>query len=449
MVDVFICYAPEDESVASDICSLLEDNQYKCWYKKRDFAEGDSVIKITEAVRDSRGLLLIYSKDAKKSNFVTTEIDIAFSSNVPILVFSVDDSAIEGKLQFYLKDKPTINAYPNTEEYYDELLDDTNEYLGVEEDGEVDDESDKNDAYVCYADEDVLTAEAIVHVLEENGIRCWFKNRDLKASETVKKISGVIKNSKSFILVYSQNATQSNYVKTDTDLAISDNIPILSFKIEDVEKSDKLSDSHWLDAYPNPEDNFRDLVIDTGKIIGKPVDNPKITKSLDDVKKAEKVEKKVETPSKPVNKNDEPSGGIFDKLKGNKFLIIAVVAIVIAIVAGAAYFLTSTTTDIGSEINVPDGFYEVPEYGYTDNDDTGYTECKFYQNDKYDYFNVLVVHTNQGGGLANEPGKVDKTINGVTGKYLPDMVQFEYMDSKGNMVIISASDEKLLEEIVK
>ena len=69
MIDIFICYSPEDENTASDICNLLEDNNYKCWLKKRDFTEGDSVIKITDAVRDSRGLLLIHSKDAKKSNF--------------------------------------------------------------------------------------------------------------------------------------------------------------------------------------------------------------------------------------------------------------------------------------------------------------------------------------------------------------------------------------------
>ena len=130
MNDVFICYSPEDEGVASDICRLLEDNSYKCWYKKRDFSKDDSITKVTEAIRDSRSFLLIYSKDAKESNFVTTEVDIAFSSDVPILVFSVDDSAIEGKLEFYLKDKHTINAHPNTQEHYDELLNGAEQYLG-------------------------------------------------------------------------------------------------------------------------------------------------------------------------------------------------------------------------------------------------------------------------------------------------------------------------------
>ena len=124
MNDVFICYSPEDENIASDICNLLEDNNYKCWYKKRDYSQDDSIVKVTEAIRDSRSFLLIYSEDSKKSNFVTTEIDIAFSSNIPIFVFSIDDSEFEGKIQFYLKDKPLINAYPNAQEHYDEVLKD-------------------------------------------------------------------------------------------------------------------------------------------------------------------------------------------------------------------------------------------------------------------------------------------------------------------------------------
>jgi hypothetical protein len=448
MNDVFICYSPEDESTASDICTLLENNSYKCWYKKRDYSETDSVIKITEAVRDSRSLLLIYSKDAKDSNFVTTEVDIAFSSDVPIFVFSIDDSEIDEKLQFYLKDKPTINAYPNAQEHYGEVLSHANEYLGEGSENDVAAASDKNDAYICYADEDVLTAEAIVHALEENGIRCWFKNRDLKANETMQKVSETIKNSKSFILVYSDSASKSNFVKTDTDLAISANIPILSFKIDDSEKSEKLSDSHWLDAYPNPEDNFRELVTNTGKIIGKPISDPKITENYDELKK---VEKKVEKENNPISKSDYTSKEVTDKGMGKYFKIIAVVVVIIAIVAGASYFLTSTTTDISSEVNIPEGFVELENASYTENDNDGYTEYKFYESteNELDYFDVLVIHSNSGLGLSNEPGDVEKTINGVTGKYNADMNSFTYIDAKGNMISISSPNEDILSQVVK
>ncbi len=446
MNDVFICYSPEDENVASDICSLLEDNNYKCWYKKRDYGEGDTVIKITEAIRDAKNFLLIYSKDAKKSNFVTTEVDIAFSSDIPILIFSVDDSAIEGKLQFYLKDKHTIDAYPDTPAHYDELLENVKGSLGKTSENKVVGETYKNDAYICYADEDILTAEAIANALEENGIKCWFKNRDLKVNETVTKISETIENSKSFILVYSDNASKSNYVKTDTDLAISSNIPIISFKIDDIEELDKLSDSHWLDAYPNPEDSFKDLVINTGKIIGNPIDNPKITKKHEDLKKVEKNVKKVE---KPVVKSDESPKKTANDGMGKYFKIIAVVVVLLAIAGGVAYFLTSTTTDIASEVNIPAGFHEDEEGGYVEHDSIGYTENKFYLNDNGDYFNVAVVHSNVGLGLPQGTGLTDKTIHGIPGKYNSSAPSFMYIDSKGNLVIITATSDELLNEIIK
>ena len=445
MNDVFICYAPEDESLASDICNLLESNSYKCWYKKRDHGENDSVIKITEAVRDSRSLLLIHSKDAQKSNFVTTEVDIAFSSNVAIGVFNADDTPIEGKLHFYLKDKPTVNAYPNPQDHYDELLKVADEYLGEGSTDSVKVKSDENEAYICYADEDVLTAEAIAHVLEENGIKCWFKKRDLKASETIQKVSETIKKSKSFILVYSDSASKSNFVKTDTDLAITSNIPILPYKIDDIEESDKLSDAHWLDAYPNPEDNFKELVTSVGNMIGKPVDNPKITKSYKNLRKVEKTDKKNKTAKKS---KDTPSKNVSNKENGKNIKIIAVAAVILAILAGAGYYLTSTTTDIASTVNIPAGFQENTEYGYSEHDATGSTDYKFYEAGDL-YFDVLVIHGNSGAGLADGPEKVDKTINGVPGKYISNSTSFEFMDSKGNLVIVSASSEDLLNQIIK
>ena len=425
MNDVFICYSPEDENIASDICNFLENNNYKCWYKKRDYSQDDSIIKVTEAIRDSRSFLLIYSNDSKISNFVTTEIDIAFSSNIPIFVFNIDDSTFEGKIQFYLKDKPLINAYPNAQEHYDEILKDVNEILGENSNGNDIIESDENDAYICYSDEDVLTAEAITHVLEENGIRCWFKKRDLKVSETIEKVPESIKNSKSFVLIYSDSASKSNFVKTDTDLAISSNIPILSFKIDDIEKTEEISDSHWLDAYPNPEDNFKNLVINVSNIIGKPIDNPKVTKN--------------EVTSKKSKNN-----GL-----SNRFKIIVIVAVIIVLVACVAYFITSTTTDIASEVNIPDGFHEVTDYAYTENNANGYYQYKFYQNDNNDYFDVSVDHNNQPLVLSDEPGYADKTINGIDGKYNDNKTEFKYLDSKGNMIMISASSEELFQKIVK
>ena len=447
MIDIFICYSPEDENTASDICNLLEDNNYKCWFKKRDFTDGDSVIKITDAVRDSRGLLLIHSKDAKKSNFVVTEVDIAFSSEVPILVFRTDDSSIDGKLQFYLKDKPTIDAYPNTKEYYDELLNETNGYLGSGS-GVSDSKSSQNEAYICYVDEDVLTAEAAAHVLEDNGIKCWFKKRDLKAGESVQKISDTIKNSKCFVLIYSDSASKSYYVKTDTDLAISSNIPVLSFKIEDVEKLDELSDAHWLDAYPNPEENFKDLVIDTGNLLGKSIDDPKITKKYKNLKKTESKDNTVSTldeSSKEFTKNY----GI-----GKHFKIIIAAVVIIAIIGVAAFFMSTQTVNVEEEFAIPEGFKLNPEESGTEPFDGGRSEYKCYENENGDFILINVAYMDS-GPIPQQQTKIEgytpKTINGVAGNYQESdgCYMFDYINSKGVSVSVQTSSYELLEKVVK
>ena len=330
--DIFICYSPEDVNIAENICNHFENNNFSCWFKKRDFGKNDTVFKISEEIRSSRILVLVYSKDAKNSNFVRTEVDIAFSSEVPIIIFSIDDSLIDSKLQFYLKDKPKIDAFPDAEQYLNQLVQDSQRFLissNLIPGG--------NDAYICYADEDILTAEAICHSLEENGIKCWLKIRDLKSNETVEKIIDVIKKSKCFILVHSKDSDKSNYVKSEINFALSNNIVLLSFNIEDVEKSDMFLNAHWLDAYPNPQDSFKTLISEVGNIVGKPITDPKITKILDFKKekiKQESINNSIET-SKPISSQE------FSKTYGiGKYLkIVLYTFVIIIVILIALYFI--------------------------------------------------------------------------------------------------------------
>lgn len=335
-VDVFICYDEQDEKIAERICYFLENNNKACWIKNRDFHEDDGVHAITETIMSSQSFVLIYSENAKSSPYVTTELDIAFSSERPIITFKVDDSEIDEKQQFYLKDKPLINAYPDTDSYFKEL--DSNVSAFVTSSGNASSSpavsSYQNDAYICYCDEDVLAGEAITHVLEENNIRCWFKKRDFSVNDTNKEIIEAIENSKSFILVHSRDAANSNYVSTEIQYALSANVPILSFKIDESEKLDSLEDAHWLDAYPNPNEKFAQLVKDTGKLIDKPTDSPKISKNYNISKK--KPEKVVESKTDNISKDFTESYGIGKHFKK----ILAVVVIVGVLCVVGVYFST-------------------------------------------------------------------------------------------------------------
>ena len=213
---VFICYDPEDEEISSDISTLLESNAIKTWLKCKDYGEDNTVFDITNAIRGSECFVLVYSEDAKKSDYVTTEIDIAFSSDIPILIFKIDDATIDGKIGFYLKDKPTIDA-SNPKEKYSDLLVDVKDILNNQEssDGDLDEKPrvmTDDVVFICYDDEDVEVADAICHTLEENKIKCWIKNRDLSVNDTVFNMKEHLESSKAVVLIHSANSAKSNYV---------------------------------------------------------------------------------------------------------------------------------------------------------------------------------------------------------------------------------------------
>lgn len=137
-----------------------------------------------------------------------------------------------------------------------------------------------HDVYICYDDKDQITADAICHVLEDNKIKCWLKTRDLGVSHMVEGIMDAINGAQVMVLIFSSHSKHSNFVNTEVDIAFTENIPILVFKIDESKLDGGLefflNNKHWLDAYPNPEIKFESLIKDTSKLLGKPISKPVI-----------------------------------------------------------------------------------------------------------------------------------------------------------------------------
>ena len=131
MHDVYICYDEKDRIKADSLCHLFEEHNIKCWIKSRDYRSGDSVDKISHAIRDSKCMVLLYSKSSKVSNRVVTEVDIAFSSAIQILAFNIDGTNKKGDLEFFLKNKKFISAFPKTKDQMSLLVRDTSEIIGL------------------------------------------------------------------------------------------------------------------------------------------------------------------------------------------------------------------------------------------------------------------------------------------------------------------------------
>jgi hypothetical protein len=123
-----------------------------------------------------------------------------------------------------------------------------------------------HDVFFSYSTKDKTIADTIVALLEQNDIRCWYAPRDIKPNDDWgKAISDAIEQSKVFLLIFSGNSNRSPRVLDELNLAISQEIPVLPFRIENLEPDGAmrlhLSSRHWLDAFdPSWESHLKKLV---------------------------------------------------------------------------------------------------------------------------------------------------------------------------------------------
>ena len=131
-----------------------------------------------------------------------------------------------------------------------------------------------HDIFVSYSTKDKTVADTIVASLEKNGIRCWYAPRDIRPSDNwAKAISNAIEQSRLFLLIFSDNSNQSQHVLDELNVAISQEIMILPFRIENLQPDGAmrlhLSSRHWLDAYdPSWESYIKNLITTVSSNLG-------------------------------------------------------------------------------------------------------------------------------------------------------------------------------------
>ncbi len=127
--DIYICYDKKDEKYGDALYTIFEKNNIKPWTKSKYLDESDPVDKITTAIADSKCFVLILSKNSKNTNYVITETDIAFSRDIPIIVFNIDETRTDGNLEFILETQKNISSSPNSKKQLEALVKETSEYV--------------------------------------------------------------------------------------------------------------------------------------------------------------------------------------------------------------------------------------------------------------------------------------------------------------------------------
>ncbi len=129
------------------------------------------------------------------------------------------------------------------------------------------------DVFISYASKDKIVADAVCARLEAAGIRCWIAPRDILAGTSYgEAIIDAIHGAKVMVLVFSSNANASGHIPKEVERAVSNGVPILPFRIEDVAPGKSLDyfigSVHWLDAMTPPmEHHLDDLAATVHKLI--------------------------------------------------------------------------------------------------------------------------------------------------------------------------------------
>ncbi len=109
-------------------------------------------------------------------------------------------------------------------------------------------------AFVSHATPDSEKALEIVTSLETRGLTCWVAPRDVRpGKEFGEEIIRGIENSRCLVLVLSEAANSSIFVRREVERAVSKGKPVFSIRVEEVLPSRALelfvSSTHWIDAW--------------------------------------------------------------------------------------------------------------------------------------------------------------------------------------------------------
>lgn len=124
MEKVFISYSTKDASIADMLCSKLTGAEIEYWFAPKDIPVGGVYSKhIVQGLQECSCVLLILSENARRSEHVENEVELAFNYKKRIIPFRVDDSKLGSFFEYFIKKVSWFDAaVGEIEEHADELI---------------------------------------------------------------------------------------------------------------------------------------------------------------------------------------------------------------------------------------------------------------------------------------------------------------------------------------
>lgn len=135
--DVFISYSSKDSTAALAICHCLEQNGIRCWIAPRNIPPGAEYGNlIDDAIKDSKAVVVLFSEKAVASPWVNGELNIAFEEQKTIIPFRLDKTPLKGQSRVMLNQIHWIDAFPNYESKFSDLIEAVSHAIGCELDAD-------------------------------------------------------------------------------------------------------------------------------------------------------------------------------------------------------------------------------------------------------------------------------------------------------------------------
>lgn len=130
--DVFISYSSHDQKVVEGLSAYLEQQKIRCFVAYRDIPHGVVWARaIVDALDESRMMVVVFSEHFNNSDQVDREIELASEDKKPILTFRISNDVFKGAKKYYLKNINWIDAFPNPEVVFGQVLNNVEALLGV------------------------------------------------------------------------------------------------------------------------------------------------------------------------------------------------------------------------------------------------------------------------------------------------------------------------------
>ena len=131
----------------------------------------------------------------------------------------------------------------------------------------------KYDVFISYSSDDQKIAEGVCRYLERNNYRCFVAYRDILPGRIwAEIITDALDESAMMVVVFSQSFNKSKQTDREIEIASENQIPILTYRVADEEmtgaKKFFLKNLNWIDAFPDPQKCFGQLLESVKKLIG-------------------------------------------------------------------------------------------------------------------------------------------------------------------------------------